>query len=357
MVKIDKSKSRPDRIIYFDILNIVACLMVVFIHANGIVHDYSVYGVNFHSAWSQALVVEVLAYVAVPIFLMLTGATLMEYRKRYDTKTFFKKRLLRVALPFVLWMVIVFCYGLVKGDYNLAEIGPRSLIDIFLFSKMMPVYWFFPIIIAIYFAMPILSLLATPKNRKWLWYIAIAGMITFSVIPLLFNIVGMEWNGGYNFPLTGGGWLVYPILGYLLSTMQIPKRWRWILYVAGVFCLVSRYLVVYFLSAATGELDKTVSSYLYINTIIPAAALFVLAKQIPWQKIIKGKAVKTIAAVSGCSLGIYLIHILVMNELVQFLGPSERLLWRTIGALLVYLICLGIVFLIKKIPIAKNLFP
>ena len=86
-----KEKIRPQknaRVIYFDILNIIACLAVVFLHCNGGVHGFS----NTR-LWKEYLVIEVVCYFAVPIFIMISGATLMQYRKRYTSKQFFLKRI------------------------------------------------------------------------------------------------------------------------------------------------------------------------------------------------------------------------------------------------------------------------
>lgn len=81
---------KSKRIFYYDILNISACIGVIALHHNRCVHKFTP-----SSDWDAALIIEVLFFWAVPIFFMLTGATLMEYRKRYDTKTFFKRRISR----------------------------------------------------------------------------------------------------------------------------------------------------------------------------------------------------------------------------------------------------------------------
>ena len=60
------------RVLYFDVLNILACIAVISLHHNGVVHTYS----NSWT-WKTALIVETGAYWAVPVFLMLSGATLM----------------------------------------------------------------------------------------------------------------------------------------------------------------------------------------------------------------------------------------------------------------------------------------
>lgn len=71
------------RTVYMDILNIISCIAVCILHCNGIVHTYS-----NSIEWRQALVAESIFYFAVPIFIMITGATLFNYRSRYNTKEY-----------------------------------------------------------------------------------------------------------------------------------------------------------------------------------------------------------------------------------------------------------------------------
>lgn len=86
-IKINNT-NKNSRIVYFDILNIIACLAVCYLHCNGGVHSFS--NTRF---WKESLVIEVLCYFAVPIFIMLSGATLLKYKERYTTKQYFKKRI------------------------------------------------------------------------------------------------------------------------------------------------------------------------------------------------------------------------------------------------------------------------
>ena len=55
---------KRERILYYDLLNISACICVIALHVNGIVHQYS-----NTAAWKQALIIEVMCYWAVPVFL------------------------------------------------------------------------------------------------------------------------------------------------------------------------------------------------------------------------------------------------------------------------------------------------
>ena len=74
-----------------DILNIMACFCVVFIHhSNTLVARYS-----DTPLWRESLVVECGMYWAVPVFVMISGANLLNYRKKYTTAEFLKKKIFK----------------------------------------------------------------------------------------------------------------------------------------------------------------------------------------------------------------------------------------------------------------------
>jgi surface polysaccharide O-acyltransferase-like enzyme len=353
------SRSATKRIIYFDILNIFACFCVILLHHNGIVHDYSV-ARAIDGAWSQALIVEVLAFFAVPIFLMLTGATLMKYRERYDTKTFFKKRLSRVLVPFIIWMVLYFVFLLARGDIAVGNLNPQYIFELFMYNKMNGTFWFFPLIIAIYLSMPVLSVLSQPKHRKTLWYIVLVGFVTHSLLPPVLDLCGLSFNGAYGLPIIGGaGYLIYPILGYLLATTKkVPIKALVISGLATIGCLLLRFFVTYYWSLADGQTNTVLFSYVQFTAVIPTVFIFLLARVIKWDKIFRGKAVAAITKISACSLGIYLLHMMAMQIEQSILGwETTRLLWRTVGAIITYLVCLTVVFVVKSGVISRRLFP
>jgi len=354
MIRGERSIGKPNRTIYFDILNIFAIFCVVLLHHNGIAHSFSP-----TSAWEGALTIEVLAFFAVPIFLMLTGATLMEYRKRYDTKTFFRKRLLRVLIPFLVWMGLYFLWHLLAGDYLGEQIGLRWVYDMFMFNQMNGVFWFFPMIIAIYLAMPVLSLLTEPKYRKWLWYLVGVGFITHSLLPPLLAMLGLDFNAAYKLPLLGSGFIIFPILGYLLSTIQkIPRKWFIVIIVTAVGCLVLRYLFTYFASYAISSVDRTLFSYVQFTSVIPAVAIFIIAKRINFSKFVSDKVTKVIALISSASFGVYLLHIFVMAQEQRLTSlENNSLWWLLVMPFATYAICVVIVLTIKKIPFIRGIFP
>lgn len=336
------------RVLYFDVLNILATLGVVYLHCNGLAHAFS-----NTLAWYQALAVEVFLFWPVPVFFMLTGATLMGYRGRYTTVDFFKKRALRTVIPFVVWTGL----NALEKRINPFEMGIREFINRCFGTSIENVYWFFIPLFAVYLAMPALSLLK--NHRKVLWYLAGSAFVLTSLLPPLFRYVGLRWNGGLNMPMVGG-YLLFVILGYLLSTETWSRRNRVIIYLLGIFGAGLRYGMTVLLSLRDGTINKTFFNYTEYYSVFLAVAVFVFLRYFkPIQRLQQHpKVTKALSVISGCSFGVYLLHMTVIRFLQKVL-PAALLgwEWRLIMPLVIYGIALGITFLLKKIPILKHIVP
>ena len=310
------------RITYFDILNILACFAVLSLHHNGIVHNFNVNTL----AWKQSLMFEVLFYWAVPIFFMLTGATLFGYRNKYSTQDFFKKRVFRAIVPFIIWSIILLFHSWLVGKFAYKNIN--EVLSAIITTRIYhgDIYWFFIPLISLYCFIPVLSLLK--DNRNILWYMAIFLFVTHSCLPLLFLSLGVKYNNSLSFPVAG--YVLFLILGYLFSTIELSRKQRIIIYLLGLISAFIRYAGTYYYSLEQGKIDK----FLF------------------------GKIANFLAVLSSCSLGIYLIHKLAMSYELYFLQiTADNVYWRFAGAFLTYFVCLSVVLVIKRIPYLRVVFP
>lgn len=341
---------RSTRTVYFDVLNIVACFGVVCMHFNGLTHAYS------HTpAWREALFVDCLFNWAVPIFFMLTGANLMKYREKYSTEDFFKRRSGKTLVPFLAWSLIALVWKVATGQME-PPVGPRSLIDLVLNTKIIDIYWFFIPLFAIYLSMPILSLLS--DNRRMLAYGAAMAFALNVLCPNLASLSGVTWNSSLSFPVLAG-YLVYVVLGHLLREWDPSRKQRAVIYALGVAGTALRYLGTVIASDKAGELVRFLWGYTNFPCFLEAVAVFVLAKSINWNALFKTEASKRVLAkVSGCSFGIYLTHMIVFWYGLLLTGlQGADLAWRTLGPVIAYLVCLIITYVGKRIPGIKLLFP
>lgn len=339
------------RILYYDLLNICACFGVICMHCNGIAHNYS-----DTLGWKQAFLVEVLCYWAVPVFFMLSGANLMNYREKYDTKTFFKKRFSRILIPFAAWSVISLVFNCAVGRYSIAETGIKATLENLVCNKIEGVYWFFDPLFSVYLSMPLLSMLT--GNKKVLRYAVGTVFVLRCVMPYLSYWTGFFLPTGLKMP-AAADYIIYVFLGYLLSTDDFTRKQRVVIYSLGAFGAVFRYGATYYLDKTTGENNKTYFDYFGFFAVFLAVAVFVLFKYINWDRLFKSDySHELIAKISSCSFGIYLVHMIVLRTAELLPGiPSGGWQWRIFGPIVFYAAALAVVMLLKKIPVLRKIVP
>lgn len=342
------------RTVYFDLLTIAACFAVVSLHCNSLVHSFQP-GI----AWNTALFVEVTAYWAVPVFFMLTGANNLGYRKKYSTKEFLRRRLKKLLIPFIAWTIFVYVLKhVVLVQPPQASIG--GFVAAFLSNTIMPIYWFFFSIIGLTLAMPVLSLLV--ERRQVMKYVVCVGFFMYSIAPYvckLFDIV--PWPTAFSLPVATGT-VVYALLGYLAATGEVSRKYRLCVYAMAIGCLFLRYFYTFFASYREGQTVTTLFNYDGFFAVLLAFAVFLAFKHLSRASKVSSlldKHSKSIATVSGCSFGVYLIHwILIENIGLGLLGvPLAGIPMQIIGPFAAYFASLGIVYALKRVPVLSQVVP
>lgn len=348
------SSQNNKRVLYYDILNILAIIAVIALHCNGIVHQYSY---DNQKPWSTSLIVECVFYWAVPIFMMLSGATLMNYRNRYTTKDFFKKRVFKVLIPFLFWAIFIGIWAFLNGNLVIDDFSFKEILNIFFSNREESTYYFMFEIIGIYLTMPILSLLADPKYRNICKYTVFAIFITQSLLPCILGIFGISYYSGLSVQF--GPYIIFVLLGYLISTHDFKKKERIIIYILGIASVFFRYIYTYYTTIEMQQMNYSLFSYVQFHSVLLASAVFVFFKYNKFINSIKSdKIIKIINNVAASSFGVYLIHkIIIYHELKIFNINNFTWQWRIFGIVTTYLICLLIIMLLKKIPIVKKLVP
>ncbi|MGN0404132.1 MAG: acyltransferase [Bariatricus sp.] len=340
------------RVIYFDLLNITASFGVVAMHCNGIVHSFS-----NTIPWKQSLIVEVAAYWAVPVFFMLSGATLMEYRSKYTTEVFLKKRAEKTLIPFIAWSILALIFKSLTGAIAIKSLSVRELLSMFINCKIENIYWFFIPLFAVYLCIPVLACLIQDSYR-WVEYMIVVGIATISIAPFLCNVLEIPFNTFMSFPLTGG-YVLYVLLGFWLSKADLSKNERILIYLLGIVGAFARYCGTYFLSIKNGELNKLFWGYLNWPALLLAVAVFVWFRYHDWNWLENNSRLGAVVIeMAGCSFGVYLTHIFVINIVCSVCNVNvSGGKWRTLGVILVYGISLIVVKILKRIPVIQRVVP
>lgn len=348
-----KELSNNKTINYISLLNVISAIAVVILHSNGV----TFWRFKNTGIWAISNVIESIFYFAVPIFLMITGITLIDYRDRYDTKVFFKKRIKKVVIPFIFFSIFgLFYLTYISKVLPIEKFNIVKLFNVIIDTKYMGIYWFFIPLFIVYLCMPLLSSV-NKKDRKNVFLYLLGCFIVFnSVIPFLNEVLKL----GLSLPIKmiiGTEYLMYPIIGYLLHNYEIDKRKEYVIYVFGVISLLIHIVMTYNLSIQTGGVVETYKGYNSIFCVLYSTAVFLFIRNISGF-IRSKKFFNLINTIKNYTFAIYLLHWFVMDLSTFIFGLKTNSLIYILGLpVFIIIFCISLTYIIRKIPVIRRILP
>lgn len=258
--------------VWISLANVISCIAVIFLHCNGVF-----WRLPSGRLWYTSNLIETLFYWAVPVFFMISGATLLDYRERYNTKVYFRKRFSRTLFPFIVWSFIGSLYWYLFWQNKWG--GWKDFISGFFTSRYCAPYWYFFPLFSTYLSIPVLSAIDKDKRISIFKAAVFAQIILVSVMPTLFQIMGITWNGDL-YVGAASGYMLYVLLGYLISNTDIKKNQRMIIYLLGMAGFLLQYIGTNILSIRDGQINDLWHGYFRIPEILMSIAVFTACKYI-----------------------------------------------------------------------------
>jgi surface polysaccharide O-acyltransferase-like enzyme len=322
---------------YIDVLKALATFLVVLIH---VVAPY-LYQFSHHHIWSLTNFLDSIARPAVPLFLMVSGALLLSNEKLDESKkNFFIKRVRRLLIPCVTWILFYFGWRACRGNiFSFHEV----VVDLVQGTA----YYHIPFLyylIGIYLITPLLRLFVRSATNSDLVYALAIWFVSVCIIPLSSKFFQVS----VSVPLTvAGGLIGYFLLGHYLSVCKIPKAWILVLtFLVGFFITDAGTLC---LTKANGVLDEFFYVYTSVGVVSEAAAYFLICRKLLISSESKNSVWKAlVGAISANSFGIYLIHPFVLDLIQQKIKTKSALGDICLSAFCVIVISCLLVYLLKK---------
>lgn len=298
---------------YADIIRVLAVFMVVLIHsAATLLNEWGEIPFDY---WMWGNAYDSLSRASVPLFIMLSGALILG--KQEDTRLFFKKRFSRLLFPFIFWVTVYINWRI----FYMGHVLPVDKMIIEIFTG--PVYyhlWYLYMVMGLYIITPVLRKLLQVIEGRELLYLFILWFIWNAALPLIgyliYLYVGYSVHLGIKIPMIMG-YTGYYILGYILSQKTFTKNAvsRWGAIFAGSSLLT--FLGTWAFTDAAKGFQAILYDYFSPTVILQAVALFiilmysggVLETRIP----AGGK--KALGLLGKYSLGMYLVHVLLLTAL------------------------------------------
>lgn len=305
-------RGRP---VYVDLIRTIAMLAVPLLHAAGrfTITPQQLFQLGHLelASWFIVDLYQSLAVIGVPLFLMLTGALLLQPEKNDNLSGFFKKRWARIGLPTLFWGVSYFAW-----DFLVVNI-PFTVDTIIqgILNGPYTQFWYLYVLVGLYLFTPILRVFIAHADPVVVKYFITLWIIGVAVLPFFGLFTTFELTDNL-FTLTG--YVGYLVLGTYLSTVQVRRRTTLLLAILGIVLTA----VGTFVMAATvgGSEMYFFQQYFSPTVILSSVSLFLLlltilppANQNEGKPSVLGKLIKVI---SLNTLGIFLIHVMI-NETVQ----------------------------------------
>jgi len=341
-----------------DLIRSLAMFLVVLLHASNETLELASVSKSY---WWTAVVYKTLSLSCVPLFVMLSGLLLLQPSKLNEPiRVFLKKRLTRLGLAFVFWSAVytVWNFYITKSPLTLGNIGGAIEFDVF--SGASYQFWFIYLIAGLYLITPILRVVIANGSRSIVRYLILLWFIGVAIVPLAQLATGYVLN---SLLFVIGGWIGYFVLGTYLQRVKLRSAILYGLVIGGfAWTLFGMWLMNYpFSSLQQGNFFL---DYLTANVIIGSAALFmILLKFRPdWPGSNHKVTARISKAISRNTLPIFLFHVIILDSFERgFFGFTlsvttlNPILEIPLIATLTLFITLGLVLLMRKVPILNKL--
>lgn len=361
------SQSR-EHLVWCDVLRLLAFFLLFCCHGADPFYASAAYASAGQSVEQELVTWGVrwgsLVRPCVPLFVMLTGVLILPVRQ--SSEQFYRRRIPRVLIPFLLWSaayymtpwitglmgldssVVYKLFSWAESDSQSWSDGLLKVISIpFSFSFIACHMWYIYMLIGLYLYLPIFSAWVERATRKemkmFLWIWAASTILPYFTQYISHYCFGTcEWNS-FGLFYYFAGFNGYLLLGHYIHRyvrMSLGKTLFVALpmLVAGYAITHVGYTSIMDLPDKTPEMVELFWTYCTPNVLMMSLAWFLLVRHID---IPSGSRIaRWLANLTACGFGVYMIHyyfVCVGYDLGEWLGLPAPL--RIPFSALVILLC------------------
>ena len=366
-------KNERERVIFIDYIRIIACFMVMLVHASenfygadtsGMAGNVSMLANNVNRFW-VAFYDGGVARTCVPLFMVVSAFLLVPIPSTESMTSFYKRRFIRIIPPMIFFLLAYSLLPLLWGGMSWEQ-SVKDLMTIpFNFPSMAGHLWFMYPLISLYLIIPVvspwLSKASTKDERLFIYIFAVS---TF--IPWLHIFVSDELWGECFWNKFSMLWYCSGYLGYLVLAHYIRIHLHWQkskrLRLGILFFVLGAAFTAwsFWIKGVPGQLIPTPIlewswEFCTPNVLLATFGLFLI-----FTCIEKENAPKIVTGLSKISFGMYLTHMfflapiasmIVNGNVVQPIIPVGLAI--PVIALLTYLCSAVTIKLISYIPGSK----
>lgn len=340
-----------NRILYLDILRIIACFGVIANHTNIILKkaDISIASVS-NAELTGGIIYMVLCKMAVTLFLMVSGVLLL---KKADSYKKIFQRIFRVGI-----VLLVFSLGYYMiGDYAHT---PMDFVKTVTRTNVTTAFWYLYLYLGILVMLPVLQKMVKNFNitdYRYFLFFALA-VCSFSFIT--------EYNAHFSLPVFATSVGVF-ILGYYLDNYVDLKKYnyKWFM-AAGLSCslIIAGFLFAYTYRGVMAHSETAYRLIVYDNVfyVVLSICVFLMVKYAVLAKTDNrnGEIKRAVCFTGECTFGIYLFSDYIISRTMPLFenwadnSGIYMLLIVILLDILVFVLGFVMTAALKQIPVIKK---
>lgn len=328
-----------------ELVRFLSFFLVIVIHVTN--YFCRAYGKIPQSEYLFSLILDTAARVSVPGFFMISGALLLgrdEPLKKHG------KRLIRFLTALIVWSAVYYVWNTfyMKSSFDLKKI---------LYVPAEAHLWYLYAMIPIYLVLPFLQVMCRNMSFRLerAFLIIATGAVLFNY--LLWMMGGEPY---YDLPLIGDRiYAYYVFVGYYIYKyrhhIRLSQR------AAAVICVLSMaatFGITWGVTVMNGKHYEDALTYTSPFVAISAITFFLILLRFRHAHYQPKEAVrKVIDLFCGCSFGIYLIHILFLDNYKKHMAPQDLSAFIAVPALVIGIAAVSFlcVWLMRKTWIGRKI--
>ena len=304
----DALSTGKKKILYVEILRILAILFVLFNHTNtdGFTH-FTLCGIGSFAYWFW-MFFSIFCKFSVPVFFMISGMMLLG--KDESLAELWKKRIFKYAVILVLFSLFQYLWECLPAGRTVSvrEYFLRMYSD-----GVVEEYWFLYFYLAFLMMLPFLRKIAQNLKPLEFNYLVALQIVFGGVIPVAEYLIfkGTVTLNALIIPANVLGYIVfYPLIGYYLGNRLKEVTAKSCL-ISAALTVVSIAVMMYmtdFRIRFTGNMKDGLETF--YQTLLPLVAVFIflIVRKVFEYKTVPDLAEKLIITAGGSVFGIYLIE-------------------------------------------------
>ncbi len=288
---------------------------------------------------------------AVPVFVMVSGALLLDPAREMDLKRIFRSYVLRIFLALAIFVLIFRLFDMImdgeKFGLSVFIDALKRLVTGSSWSHM----WYLYMLLGLYLLLPAYRLVAAGCDGRMLRYLTLVCFLFLSVMPML-ELAGLHVEFHIQLSVV---YTLYFFAGYGIASgkLKVSRMLASVLFLAGTV-VIFLFLLAWWRTGNTA-FKEMLSSYASPGVVLQSVGIFSILWQ-PESARDDGEH-RMLRFADSTTFGIYLIHMIPLRLVLRYmkLNPYERGWYSFVLLIFAVTVLSGLLTaLLRRIPAVRK---